>query len=52
MVFDSNYPEMKEQIPDDCPKPLGKELLIWAYVGADFAGDQLTRRSWTEFTVM
>ena len=47
-----HYGSMKEEVTDDCPRPLGKELIIRAYVDADFAGDQLTRRSRTGFIVM
>lgn len=43
---------MKEDIPPDAPRPLGKELLIRAYVDADYAGDTITRRSRTGYAVM
>ena len=46
------YGEGNEQIPDGCPRPLGKEMLIRAFVDADFAGDTLTRRSRTGYIVM
>ena len=36
------YGRTKESVPSDAPLPLGKELLIRAYVDADYAGDQVT----------
>ena len=36
------YGDIKEEIPDNVPKQLGKELIIRAYVDADCAGDQLS----------
>ena len=42
----------KELLPPNAPKPVGKELLIRAFVDADFAGDNLTRRSRTGFFIM
>ena len=46
------YGDTEEAIPLNAPEPLGKELLIRIYVDADFAGDQLTRRSRTGYIVM
>ena len=42
----------KELLPPNAPKHIGKELLIRAFVDADFAGDNLTRRSRTGFLIM
>ena len=46
------YGEGKEAKPPGMPRPLGRELLIRAFVDADFAGDQLLRRSRTGFIIM
>ena len=46
------YGNVKEEIPENVPKPHGKEMLIRAYVDADFAGDRLSRRSRSGFIVM
>lgn len=46
------YGKQVEEIPEDCPKPLGSEFLIRAYVDADFAGEKLTRRSRTGYIIM
>ena len=46
------YGATKESVPSDAPLPLGNELLIRAYVDADYAGDQITRRSRSGFIVM
>lgn len=46
------YPDMKDPLPDDAPKPLGLELLISAYVDADHAGDKSNRRSRSGFIIM
>ena len=45
------YGEISEQIPENAPEPLGKPLIIRAYVDADFAGEKLTRRSRTGYTI-
>ena len=42
-----HYGDSGEQYPSGCPRPLGKEFLIRAFVDADVAGDKLTRRSRT-----
>ena len=52
MEWKQHYGDAAELIPPDCPKPLGKELLIRAFVDANFAGDMTTRRSRTGFIVM
>ena len=41
------YGDVKEEIPLDAPKPLGKSVEITAFCDADHAGDRLTRRSHT-----
>lgn len=46
------YGDVREDIPAEVPVPLGKEMIIRAFVDADFAGDQLSRRSRTGFLVM
>jgi len=62
LVFDPDYPEIpeaekpdwsdfyhdaKEQIPPDAPEPLGKPVMMVAFVDSDHAGDKVTRRSRT-----
>ena len=44
--------DVKEVLPDHFPRPFEKELLIRAFVDADFAGESLTRRSRTGFLIM
>jgi len=46
------YGDMKEEIPDNIPEPLGKEFIISCYVDADHAGDKITRRSRTGYAVL
>ena len=46
------YGEMKEAIPPNMPRALGLEILIRAFVDADYAGDPVSRRSRTGFIVM
>ena len=48
----SFYGEMKEALPPDVPKSLGKEFFIRAFVDADFSRDKISRRSRTGFLVM
>ena len=45
------YGEVREEIPSDAPKPLGKPIELTAFVDADHAGDKLTRRSHTCFII-
>lgn len=40
------YPDTKEEIPSDSPKPRGKEIQLNGFVDADFAGDKLSRCSY------
>lgn len=46
------YGDESEELPPGRPRPLGKEMIIRAFVDADFAGKKLTRRSRTGFIVM
>ena len=46
------YGNVEERIPKDAPVPLGRELLMRAFVDADFAGDVVSRKSRTGFIVM
>ena len=46
------YGETREKLPPDAPTPLGKELLIRAFVDADHAGDKITRRSRSGLIIM
>jgi len=39
------YPDAKEQIPANAPEPLGRAIVISAYVDASHAGNKVTRRS-------
>ena len=45
------YGDVKELLPSNAPRAIGKEFIIRAFVDADFAGDSLTRRSRTGFVV-
>ena len=45
------YPHAKDNLPEDSPKPLGKPAVISAFVDADHAGCQRTRRSHTGLIV-
>ena len=45
------YEGAKEEIPLNAPTPLGKPMIIRAFVDADHAGNKLTRRSRTGFIV-
>ena len=42
---------MKEAMPPDAPKALGKDFLIKALVGADLVGDKVSRISRMGFIV-
>ena len=46
------YGDVRESIPTNTPRLIGKEFIIHAFVDADFAGDSLTRRSRSGFLVM
>ena len=41
------YPDAGEAIPDNAPRPRGKEVQINTFVDADHAGNKVTRRSHT-----
>ena len=45
--WDDFYPDAKEELPPDMPKPLGKPVRITCYVNDDHAHCKLTRRSVT-----
>ena len=45
------YGDVKEEVPENAPEPLGKPFVMRAYVDADFAGEKLTRRSRTGYIV-
>jgi hypothetical protein len=45
--WQEQYPGAKEELPSDMPIPQGKSVCITAYVDADHAHDQITRRSVT-----
>ena len=45
------YNVEEERIPDNAPRPLGKEFIVRAFVDASYAGCKLTRRSRTGFVV-
>ena len=38
------YPDVIEDLPPDCPVPLGKSVQINAFVDADLTGELITRR--------
>jgi hypothetical protein len=46
------YPEAKDELPLDMPKPLGKHVLMSCFVDADHAGDKVTRRSYTGIIIL
>ena len=46
------YGDIREEMPDSIPGPLGKELIIQALVDANFAGERMTRRSRTGFIIV
>ena len=46
------YGDLKELLPSNAPRGIGKEFIIRAYVDADFAGDNLIRRSRTGSIIM
>ena len=46
------YGETEEIVPKDAPDPLGPEMLIRAFVDADYAGDVVSRKSRSGFIVM
>ena len=47
-IYSSPGEELKEELPPHMPKPLGRAMVICAWVDADHAGDLLTRRSRTD----
>jgi hypothetical protein len=45
------YGKVKEAIPEDAPKPRGKEVDLRLYVDSDHAGDHRLRRSRSGFFI-
>ena len=45
------YGNVKEAVPPNAPKPLGKEVELRMFVDSDHAGDKATRRSRTGFMI-
>ena len=45
------YGDVKEAMPPDISKPLGKEVVMRCYVNANHAGQKLTRRSCSGFII-
>ena len=45
------YGDVKEAIPSNCPKPLGREVDLRMFVDSDHATDQTTRRSRTGYFI-
>ena len=45
------FGEVKEQVPSNSPRPLGKEFIMRAFVGASHTCDRLNRRSRTGFII-
>ena len=41
------YPDAREEIPANAPKPLGKAVQVTVFVDSEHAGDLITRHSWT-----
>ena len=50
-IYADGRGELVEEVPNDLPKPLGKELIMRMLVDSDHAGDQVTLRSRTGFLV-
>ena len=46
------YPDAVENVPENRPKPRGKEVSITCYVDADHARDKVTRRSVTGIVIL
>ena len=45
------YVDVKEAIPSNCPKPLGREVDLRMFVDSDHATDETTRRSRTGYFI-
>ena len=45
------YGDVKEAIPSNCPKPLGREVDLRMFVESDHATDETTRRSRTGYFI-
>ena len=45
------YGDVKEEVPENAPEPVGNPFVMRAYVDADYAGEKLTRRSRTGYII-
>ena len=45
------YRDVKEAIPSNCPKPLGREVYLRMFFDLDHATDETTRRSRTGYFI-
>ena len=52
LEWKDHFDSLREEVPDYCPRPFGKEMITWEYVDEDFAGETITRRSRTGFIIM
>ena len=46
-----SYGDVKESIPSNCPKPLGREVDLRMFMDSDHATDETTRRSRTGYFI-
>ena len=46
-VYANERGELKEEVPENLPTPLGNGFTMRVFVGSDHAGNQVTRRSQT-----
>jgi hypothetical protein len=51
-IFEGDYPDSKEEIDVNLPKPLITEMSITAFVDSDHAHDKITRRSVTGLIIL
>lgn len=49
--WEDMYPDAKELIPPDAPKPQGKDVDLRLFVDSDHAGDSVNRRSRTGYMI-
>jgi hypothetical protein len=45
------YGDVKEAMPPNAPKPIGREAVLCVFVDSDHAGEKLTRRSRTGYII-
>ena len=45
------YGDVKEEIPSNCPKPLGRDMDLHTFVDLDHATDETTRQSRTGYFI-